>query len=316
MAPRTAGQPSKPIKTSTLNGDAELPRLSPSRVGLSRRAKPQHFEMTVVYDATKGRSVVARATGAPPLLFKVRGSIRNGTLNKNMSEDFELKVMNSAGALQPAASFHQFMRVVLTDVVEAYKVKDRELRQEAEDEWDSDEDDAYAALRRAHPDDVWDNFDTIDDFKQDVMLSVLPRLNVPWPLEGMFEGLNTRILDKLLKEVAPRRREAVMLRLVALKTPKLAGISHLLEEFIPMIGVVPTRNSLILFLGNLRRGYRDYSECLDPGPFDVDEYRTSLLSNGHATGQLLYYASTVRWSCAPPDGPHVDSSDDESSYYY
>ena len=227
MAPRTAGQPSKPIKTSTLNGDAELPRLSPSRVGLSRRAKPQHFEMTVVYDATKGRSVVARATGAPPLLFKVRGSIRNGTLNKNMSEDFELKVMNSAGALQPAASFHQFMRVVLTDVVEACKRKDRELRQEAED-----------------GDDVWDNFETIDDFTRDVMLSVLPGLRVPWPLEGMFQGLDTVILDKLLKQIKRRRRAAVMIRLVVSYIPKLAGVSHLFEEFLPMIGVVPTVKSL------------------------------------------------------------------------
>ena len=246
------------------------------------------------------------------MLFKVRGHIRNHNLNEDKSEDFELKVMNSAGALQPAASFHQFMRVVLTDVVEAYKVKDRELRQEAEDEWDSDEDDAYAALRRAHPDNVWDNFDTIEEFKQDVMLSVLPRLRIPWPLEGMFEGLDTWILDKLLKEVAPRRREAVMLRLVALKTPKLAGISHLLEEFIPMISVVPTVKSLIQFLTNLKRGYRDYSEGLDPGPHHVDEYRTRPWLCGNATGELCYYASCVRWSCAPPDGPHVDSSDDES----
>ena len=221
--------------------------------------------------------------------------------------------MNSAGALQPAASFHQFMRVVLTDAVEAYKVKDRELRQEAEDEWDSDEDDAYAALRRAHPDNVWDNFDTIEEFKQDVMLSVLPGLRIPWPLEGMFEGLDTWILDKLLKEVAPRRREAVMLRLVALKTPKLAGISHLLEEFIPMISVIPTVKSLKQFLVSLKRGYRDYSEYLDPGPHDADYFHTSLASNGTAQGVLEYYASRVRWSCAPPDGRHVESSDDESS---
>jgi hypothetical protein len=286
-------------------------------VGLSG-ARPQQFEMTVVYDATKGRSVVAPATGAPPLLFKVRGRIENRSfgLNEDKSEDFHLTVMNSAGALQPAASFHQFMRVVLTDVVEAYKVKDRELRQEAEDEWDSDEDDAYAALRRAHPENVWDNFDTIEEFKQDVMFSVLPKLHIPWPLEGMFEGLDTWILDKLLKEVAPRRREAVMLRLVVLYTPKLAGISHLFEEFIPMIGVVPTRKSLYQFLVNLKRGYRDYSEGLDPGPHHVDEYNTSLLSNGNAGGQLQYYASSVRWSCAPPDGPHVESSDDESGADY
>ncbi|KAH8068072.1 hypothetical protein JL721_7021 [Aureococcus anophagefferens] len=100
--------------------------------------------------------------------------------------DFELTVMNSAGALQPAASFHQFMRVVLTDVVEAYKVKDRELRQEAEDGVD-----------------LWLNLDTIEDFTQDVMLSVLPGLRVPWPLEGMFQGLGTWILDNLLKQGTP-----------------------------------------------------------------------------------------------------------------
>ena len=31
--------------------------------------------MTVVYDATKGRSVVAPAAQLPPLLFKVRGRL-------------------------------------------------------------------------------------------------------------------------------------------------------------------------------------------------------------------------------------------------
>ena len=214
------------------------------------------IRMAVVYDVTKGRSVVAPAAPLQPLVFEVRGRIRNRSfeLDEDKRGEFELKVMNSAGALQPAASFHQFMRVVLTDVVEAYKVKDRELRQEAEDGVD-----------------LWLNLDTIEEFKQDVMISTLPRLSVPWPLEGMFEGLDTWILDKLLKEVAPRRREAVMLRLVALKTPKLAGISHLLEEFIPMISVVPTVKSLIQFLTNLKRGYRDYSDSVDPGPHHVDE---------------------------------------------
>ena len=270
--------------------------------------------MTVVYDATKGRSVVAPAAQLPPLLFKVRGRLWHVYAEaEDKRGDFELTVMNSAGALQPAASFHQFMRVVLTDVVEAYKVKDRELRQEAEDEWDSDEDDAYAALRRAHPDNVWDNFDTIEEFKQDVMLSVLPRLRIPWPLEGMFEGLDTWILDKLLKEVAPRRREAVMLRLVVLYIPKLAGVSHLFEGFIPTIGVIPSVQSLFRFMRDLRKGYHDYSDGLEPGPEDIHDFDTTLYKSGNIQGWLEYYASHVRWSCAPPGGPQADSSDDESS---
>ena len=253
--------------------------------------------MTVVYDATKGRSVVAPAAQLPPLLFKVRGRIRNRSfeLDEDKRGDFELKVMNSAGALQPAASFHQFMRVVLTDVVEAYKRKDRELRQEAED-----------------GDDVWDNFVTVDDFTRDVMLSVLPGLRVPWPLEGMFQGLDTVILDKLLKQIKRRRRAAVMIRLVVSYIPKLAGVSHLFEEFLPMIGVVPTVKSLSGCLRALSQGYRSSFEGMEYDPDDIDDYITKVHRDGNAHGYLQYYESgAVRWSCAPPDGPHVDSSDSD-----
>jgi hypothetical protein len=52
-------------------------------------------------------------------------------------------------------------------------------------------------------------------------------------------------------------------------------------------------------------------------PDDVDDYITKLRRDGNASGYLQYYeSSTVRWSCAPPDGPHVDSSDDESDDDY
>ena len=256
--------------------------------------------MTVVYDAAKGRSVVAPAAQLPPLLFKVRGRLRHPYALMEAEDkrgEFELTVMNSAGALQPAASFHQFMRVVLTDVVEAYKRKDRELRQEAED-----------------GDDVWDDFETIDDFTRDVMLSVLPGLRVPWPLEGMFQGLGTWILNKLLKQVARRRRAAVMIRLAVSNVPRLAGVSHLFEEFLPMIGVVPTVKNLNGCLRSLSQGYRDSMECMEADPDDVDDYITKLRRDGNASGYLQYYESgAVRWSCAPPDGPHVDSSDSDDS---
>ena len=283
--------------------------------------------MTVVYDATKGRSVVAPAAQLPPLLFKVRGTIGNRYggqpqyPREDQSGDFDLKLTNSAGALQPAASFHQFMRVVLTDLAEAYKDKDRELReqrQEAEDDSDSSEDAPAAALRRARAEDVWHwGYDNPwERFKTEKVWPILSRHDIPWPLEGMLEhGLGTWILDKLLKGVARRRRDAVMLRLVILNTPNLAGVSYLFEEFLPMIGVVPTFKSLNRCLRNLEQGYDGYAQGLEPDPYDIDSYHTALRRDGNATGELQYDdgLSTVRWSCAPPDGPHVDSSDSSDS---
>ena len=280
--------------------------------------------MTVVYDATKGRSVVAPATGAPPLLFKVRGSIGDGFgVPEDQSADYDLKVMNSAGALQPAASLHQYMRVVFTDLVEAYKRKDRELRQEAEADSDSDnEDDVWYRVRgySSLPEGVnpMDRgyFDTWHNFKDGEISPILSRHRVPWPVQAMFEGLDVWVLDKLLKEVARRRRDAVMLRLVVLNTPKLAGVAHLFDDFIPIgVGVIPTVKSLKRCLQGLERGYQDNGGS-EPGPDFVDAFHTTLRADGTAQGALQYYTSAVRWSCAPPDGPHVESSDDESGADY
>ena len=62
------------LKTSPCERNEWFTRLLMLFIGaVGRPALAQHFEMTVVYDATKGRSVVAPATGAPPMLFKVFG---------------------------------------------------------------------------------------------------------------------------------------------------------------------------------------------------------------------------------------------------
>ena len=254
------------------------------------------------------------------MLFKVRGSIEDDLGGpEDRSAAYDLKVMNSAGALQPAASLHQYMRVVLTDLVEAYKRKDRELRQEAEADSDSDdENDIWHRGRGYFSDQGYHrgHFSTWDDFKNDEISPILSRHRVPWPVQAMLEGLDVWVLDKLLKEVARRRRDAVMLRLVVLNTPKLAGVAHLFDDFIPIgVGVIPTVKSLKRCLQCLERGYQDNGGC-EPGPDFVDAFHTTLRADGTAQGALQYYQSAVRWSCAPPDGPHVESSDDESGADY
>mmetsp|Transcript_29619 Transcript_29619/g.96876 ORF Transcript_29619/g.96876 Transcript_29619/m.96876 type:complete len:96 (-) Transcript_29619:20-307(-) len=67
---------------------------------------------------------------------------------------------------------------------------------------------------------------------------------------------------------------------------------------------------------DLRKGYCDYADGLEPGPPDVVvDYHTKLRRDENASGLLKYYESRryVRWSCSPPDGAHVDSSDSDDS---
>ena len=84
-----------------------------------------------VLDSRQSRSIVAPSrTPLQRLVFKVRGSIRSFGERDDQSGDYELRVMNTAGNMQPAATFRQFMSAVLIDIVAVYDAMAVEAREE------------------------------------------------------------------------------------------------------------------------------------------------------------------------------------------
>ena len=103
-------------------------------------------------------------------------------------------------------------------------------------------------------------------------------------------------LRKFLKARARRRCEAMWLKLVVSKLPKLAGVSYLFDEFCPK-PLVPTFG---LVLKDIQLCYRNMAECMDPGPDFIDRYHFTLRPDGTAKGWMEYYEGGVPWSAVPP----------------
>mmetsp|Transcript_17123 Transcript_17123/g.51103 ORF Transcript_17123/g.51103 Transcript_17123/m.51103 type:complete len:250 (+) Transcript_17123:204-953(+) len=243
----------------------------------------QHAQQVLA--SRRHRSLVAPAANAP-LLFAIRGDIVveewDGPRREDKSGTFELRVMNTAGDLQPAANFREFMRVVLTDVVEVYKLLDSEGRDE----------DGFGVPETFRQ--KW------REFREDVMPSFLRALGVPWPLRGLLEGADGWVLRRLIARTARPRFDAFWLKLVVSKLPKLAGVPFLFDEFAPPAPgvIVETNKDLYRVLVDIEQGDHDF---LRRGPGHVYyEYDTILSKKGNARGRLTYfayaYADCLTWT--------------------
>ena len=245
------------------------------------------------------RAVVAPSFDQDDLVFRIKGRIMHemgGVESKNAT--FNLRVMNTAGDSQPAGSFLEFMRAVFVEILA--------LR------------DAFVA----EPDLKY--CDNAKDWHDELNLSgpamhlVLEPLDVPWPLIELIHGslINTPVLLRRL--VAQNRLEHTLLHLVLSRTT-LAGVVHLVEDFVPKDHhLLPKWQDLDGFMNKLadettnqlRRHF--YFDGASPDR-EYDSFKVRCFPDGTADGKLMprYSPFDIRWKSGPAD-EMSDESDDES----
>ena len=221
-----------------------------------------------VASSRQSRSVVAPASGLAKCLFLIKGTYFNGEYADDADETIELRVINTDGGLQPAASFLQFMRMAFVEIL---ALRDEFVQgqfpfhyaEDSEDEvdlWHSDIDadyepwcDVYApnlqctslsALLLEEP----NGFDRF--------FHALPGgLNVPWPFLQQLET-KSNVPKMLRRLVAPARRDALMLSIVISRS-SVAGIAHVLEGWISKYDLFPRLEDLQDFLESLNGHHFD-----------------------------------------------------------
>lgn len=256
------------------------------------------------------RAVVAPSFDQDDLVFRIKGRIMHemgGVESKNAT--FNLRVMNTAGDSQPAGSFLEFMRAVFVEILA--------LR------------DAFVAepdLKYCDNAEDWhDELNKKERFfssslHYSAMHLVLEPLGVPWPLIELIHGslINTPVLLRRL--VAQNRLEHTLLRLVLSRTT-LAGVVHLVEDFVPKDHhLLPKWQDLNRFMNKLADettnvvGNGHFDSFGEPAPDrEYDSFKARCLPNGTANGKLMprYSPFDIHWKSGPAD-LMTDESDDES----
>jgi hypothetical protein len=247
------------------------------------------------------RAVVAPSFDQDVLVFRIKGRIihyflpvesKNSTLN--------LRVMNTAGDSQPAGSFLEFMRAVFVEILA--------LR------------DAFVAEPDLkYCDNAKDWHDELNTIGDSAMHLVLEPLGVPWPLIELIHGsmIDTPVLLRRL--VAQNRLEHTLLRLVLSRTT-LAGVVHLVEDFVPKDHhLLPKWQDLDGFMNKLADETTNvvgehFDSFGEPAPDrEYDSFRVRCFEDGRAEGKLMprYSPFDIRWKSGPAD-LMSDESDDES----
>ena len=127
-----------------------------------------------IIDSQQSRALVQPAAGRAPLLLRVKGTL----MCEEYDERHELRVMNSAGGMQAAESFDEYMQVVVGEIV---ALRDAVLMFFRPDGAESEGNNDHVLLSLWH----------------EGLRSVLAHLGVPWPLGEALECVDIRDFDGL-----------------------------------------------------------------------------------------------------------------------
>ena len=127
-----------------------------------------------IIDSQQSRALVQPVAGRAPLLLRVKGTL----MCEEYDERHELRVMNSAGGMQAAESFDEYMQVVVGEIV---ALRDAVLMFFRPDGAESEGNNDHVLLSLWH----------------EGLRSVLAHLGVPWPLGEALECVDIRDFDGL-----------------------------------------------------------------------------------------------------------------------
>ena len=127
-----------------------------------------------IIDSQQSRALVQPAAGRAPLLLRVKGTL----MCEEYDERHELRVMNSAGGMQAAESFYEYLQVVVGEIV---ALRDAVLMFFPPDPAESESNNNYVLQG------LW----------REGLRSVLAHLDVPSPLGDALECVDIRDFDGL-----------------------------------------------------------------------------------------------------------------------
>ena len=127
-----------------------------------------------IIDSQQSRAFVQPAAGRAPLLLRVKGTL----MCEHNDYRKVLRVMNSAGGMQAAESFDEYMQVVVGEIV---ALRDAVLMFFRPDGAESEGNNDHVLLSLWH----------------EGLRSVLAHLDVPWPLGEALECVDIRDFDGL-----------------------------------------------------------------------------------------------------------------------
>ena len=127
-----------------------------------------------IIDSQQSRALVQPVAGRAPLLLRVKGTL----MCEHNDYQKVLRVMNSAGGMQAAESFDEYMQVVVGEIV---ALRDAVLMFFRPDGAESEGNNDHVLLSLWH----------------EGLRSVLAHLGVPWPLGEALECVDIRDFDGL-----------------------------------------------------------------------------------------------------------------------
>ena len=127
-----------------------------------------------IIDSQQSRALVQPAAGRAPLLLRVKGTL----MCEHNDYRKVLRVMNSAGGMQAAESFYEYLQVVVGEIV---ALRDAVLMFFPPDPAESESNNNYVLQG------LW----------REGLRSVLAHLDVPWPLGEALEFVDIRDFDGL-----------------------------------------------------------------------------------------------------------------------
>lgn len=127
-----------------------------------------------IIDSQQSRALVQPAAGRAPLLLRVKGTL----MCEHNDYQKVLRVMNSAGGMQAAESFYEYLQVVVGEIV---ALRDAVLMFFPPDPAESESNNNYVLQG------LW----------REGLRSVLAHLDVPWPLGEALEFVDIRDFDGL-----------------------------------------------------------------------------------------------------------------------
>ena len=127
-----------------------------------------------IIDSQQSRAFVQPAAGRAPLLLRVKGTL----MCEHNDYQKVLRVMNSAGGMQAAESFYEYLQVVVGEIV---ALRDAVLMFFPPDPAESESNNNYVLQG------LW----------REGLRSVLAHLGVPWPLGEALECVDIRDFDGL-----------------------------------------------------------------------------------------------------------------------
>ena len=271
----------------------------------------QKLVRSIVEETTRSRrarSVVAPNSKAwgDTLIFRIKGRTvckEYSGVYEDQNARLELLVTNTAGDLQPAASFLEFIRMVFVEIL---ALRDAFI-EHPDLEYREDSDERFLWW---HEDVSAEGEDAINVMS--LLLEPPPGApDLPWPLMELIHGSWRNTPACLRRLVAQNRLELTMLRLVLSRTI-LAGVTYLFDDFFPTYHLLPDVESLEVFMSELSRKAHFYSN-------NFYEFEGTCYPDGTAMGKL-YQADhnhdeggvqTIRWHCGRWSSGPVDLSGSE-----